>query len=168
MHYRFESIWALDAPTRDVYMLLLNPGDTTSTSMVKSRVLDSGGPDGRGRRAEYRIRSPLLYSIRLTAEVVEVDPPTRLQSVVDGDLAGTGTYHLSAEGEFTRVRFDWNVRTTKGWMNLLGPIGKPLFVWAHDRVMDELIRAMAHHLDATLLWSESRLVSSGRGGNGDA
>ena len=35
----------------------------------------------------------------------------------------------------TAVVYEWNVSTTKPWMNLLAPIARPLFAWNHDWVM---------------------------------
>ena len=35
----------------------------------------------------------------------------------------------------TAVVYEWNVRTTKPWMNLLAPIARPVFAWNHDWVM---------------------------------
>ena len=31
--------------------------------------------------------------------------------------------------------YDWNVATTKAWMNLLAPVARPVFKWNHDVVM---------------------------------
>ncbi len=97
--------------------------------------------------------------MEFVAEVVEVERPERLHSIVSGDLEGTGTYHLTPDDGTTTVRFDWQVTTTKRWMNLLAPLAQPVFVWAHDRVMDQLISSMAHNLDAHLISSRTRLVT---------
>ena len=31
--------------------------------------------------------------------------------------------------------YEWNVATTKAWMNLIAPIARPVFEWNHDWVM---------------------------------
>ena len=36
----------------------------------------------------------------------------------------------------TTVTYDWNIVTTKRWMNLLAPVAKPFFQWNHDVVME--------------------------------
>jgi hypothetical protein len=33
------------------------------------------------------------------------------------------------------VLYEWNVATTKPWMNLIAPIARPVFQWNHDWVM---------------------------------
>ena len=52
-----------------------------------------------------------------------------------GELTGKGRRQLSADGDVTTVRYDWNVSTTKPWMNLLAPVARPVFKWNHDVVM---------------------------------
>jgi len=32
--------------------------------------------------------------------------------------------------------YDWQVSTTKKWMNIFAPIAEPLFKWNHDKVMN--------------------------------
>ena len=39
------------------------------------------------------------------------------------------------DGGSTRVRYDWRVKTTKPWMNLLAPVARPFFKWNHDVIM---------------------------------
>ena len=34
-----------------------------------------------------------------------------------------------------RSLYEWNVATTKAWMNLLAPLARPVFEWNHDWVM---------------------------------
>ena len=53
-----------------------------------------------------------------------------------GELEGSGAWTLwSGEGA-THIRYDWNVRTTRWWMNLLAPVARPLFARNHDIVME--------------------------------
>ena len=52
------------------------------------------------------------------------------------------------------VRYEWRVRTKRGWMNLLAPIARPFFKWNHDYVMQRGGEALADLLDARLLGVE--------------
>jgi hypothetical protein len=49
------------------------------------------------------------------------------------------------------VVFDWRVRTTRAWMNLLGPIARPAFIWNHDRLMAAGGAGLARELGVSLL-----------------
>jgi hypothetical protein len=52
---------------------------------------------------------------------------------------------------FTRVTYDWRVRTNKAWMNWMAPIARPAFSWNHDKIMTEGGQALAARLGVKLL-----------------
>lgn len=163
-HYRFESEWELTAPIGAVFELLTHPEDFRHwwPSVTDSRLLNEGDDEGRGARAAYTLRSPVLYSMSFEANSVEVDRPRRLHTLVRGDLIGTGTHLLEEREGRTIVRFLWYVSTTKRWMNLLAPVARPLFVWAHDHVLREGAAAMAERLGGRLLSIRTRVVERSR------
>lgn len=160
-HYRFESEWSLTAPIEKVFDLVSSPEDFSDwwPSVKSSRLLDAGASDGVGRRAAYRLRSPLIYSMNFEARAIEVEKPSFVHTLVRGDLVGTGTYLLDTDGSATRVRFLWYVSTTKHWMNLLAPLAKPIFVWAHNHVMSEGAAGMARRLHCRLVSTHTRLIN---------
>ena len=47
--------------------------------------------------------------------------------------------------------FEWNVATTKRWMNELAPLARPLFERNNDVVMRWGGEGLAGHLDCNLL-----------------
>lgn len=47
--------------------------------------------------------------------------------------------------------YEWNVETTKLWMNLLGPVASPVFDYNHDAVMRRGAEGLARRLDCILL-----------------
>jgi hypothetical protein len=51
----------------------------------------------------------------------------------------------------TAVLYDWEVSSTKRWMNLLGPLGRPVFEHNHDVVMSWGGEGLARRLGARLL-----------------
>lgn len=159
-HYQFQSEWALTAPIGRVFELACHPEDFSAwwPSVTRSRLVEEGDAEGVGTRAAYTLRSPLWYSMSFATTVVEVDRPSRIHALVRGDLIGTGTYLLEGGEHRTRVRFLWNVSTTKTWMNLLAPLARPLFVWAHQHVMRQGAVAMAERLEATLLSTKTAVA----------
>lgn len=152
-HYRFESEWELEAPIDRVFELLTHPEDFQRwwPSVTQSQRLEEGDEDGVGAVAAYTLRSPVFYSMDFQAKALEVERPRRIHTLVRGDLIGTGTYELEQREGRTMIRFLWYVSTTRRWMNLVAPVARPLFVWAHHHVMREGAAAMAAHFGGRLI-----------------
>jgi hypothetical protein len=51
----------------------------------------------------------------------------------------------------THARFEWQIRTTPVWMNLLAVFARPLIKWNHDAVMRRGGEALARMLNARLV-----------------
>ena len=56
---------------------------------------------------------------------------------------------ISADGG-TLVRYNWDIRTTRRWMNLLAPVARPVFSWTHDELMREGGQSLARRLGLDL------------------
>lgn len=159
-HYEFETEWALTAPLSKVSETIAQAERYESwwPSVRRSELLTEGDEVGVGRRTSFTIRSRLYYQMSFDMKALEIDLPNRAHYLVRGDLIGTGTYLLHQDRGNTVVRFLWQVSTTQRWMNLLAPLAKPVFVWAHGAVMREGAKAMADHLGERLLWATTRVV----------
>lgn len=159
-HYRFESEWELEAPIDRVFDLLSHPEDFQRwwPSVTRSERLEEGDEDGVGAIAEYTLRSPVFYSMDFQAKALEVERPRRIHTLVRGDLIGTGTYELEQLEGRTMIRFLWYVSTTRRWMNVVAPLARPLFVWAHHHVMREGAVAMAAQFGGRLIGIKTRAV----------
>lgn len=68
-----------------------------------------------------------------------------------GELTGTGHWRLFEQGGVTAVTYEWNVHTTKAWMNVLAPVARPLFAYNHNVVMGWGGEGMARRLGCSLL-----------------
>ena len=67
-----------------------------------------------------------------------VEKPHLLEGDASGELAGTGRWRLFCEDgdvPVTAVVYEWDVHTTKPWMNAIAPLAAPVFEWNHDWVM---------------------------------
>lgn len=161
-HYMFETEWVVTAPIEDVFEIISRPEEYSSwwPHVKESQRLSDGGADGVGATAFYTIKSPWGYSMRFELKTIEVDRPKRVHALVRGELVGTGTHYLETRPEGTLVRLHWYVSTTKRWMNVIAPIARPAFAFAHKYVMYEGCEAMAKKLGARLLAAESRMVGS--------
>ena len=67
-----------------------------------------------------------------------------------------GRWTLTPADGGTLVRYDWDVRTTRWWMNLAAPVARPVFTWNHDALMREAAQGLARRLDAELELPDSR------------
>jgi hypothetical protein len=105
-------------------------------------------PDERYRIA-WRSRVP--YQLEFDFEVVDLDEPRSMHGVAGGALTGMGHWRLYEQDGVTAVTYEWNVETTKLWMNVLGPLARPVFEYNHDIVMRWGGEGLARRLDCNLL-----------------
>jgi uncharacterized protein YndB with AHSA1/START domain len=94
--------------------------------------LTPGDAGGIGALRRYTWSSRLPYRLSFEMRVTRVEKRSSLEGVAEGDLRGSGRWHLTPEGDTTHVRYDWTVITTKPWMNVLGPLLQPAFRWNHN------------------------------------
>jgi hypothetical protein len=101
----------------------------------------------------YRIawRSRIPYDLEFDFTVLEMDEPRSMSGVASGELEGTGHWRLYEQNGVTAVTYEWNVRTTKPWMNLLAPVAKPVFAYNHDVVMRWGGEGLAERLGCKLI-----------------
>ena len=112
------------------------------------------GEDRIGEVARYTWRSRLPYALAFDMEVIEVRRPAYMRGEATGELAGTGVWRLFEEDGVTAVLYDWDVRTTRPWMNALAPLLRPVFAWNHDWVMRNGGTGLASLLGCELLASD--------------
>jgi hypothetical protein len=96
-------------------------------------------------------RSRIPYELEFEFEVLELDPPCCMAGAATGELAGTGEWRLFEQGGMTAVTYDWNIHTTKAWMNALAPVARPVFEYNHNVVMRWGGEGLARRLDCNLL-----------------
>lgn len=96
-------------------------------------------------------RSRIPYDLEFEFAVTELDEPRSMRGDAIGELTGSGHWRLFEQDGVTAVLYDWNVRTTKGWMNLLAPVARPFFEYNHDVVMGWGGEGLARWLDCNLL-----------------
>jgi uncharacterized protein YndB with AHSA1/START domain len=151
--YRFLTTWCVEAPIERVYPVIHDSAGYPAwwTGVVSVEVLEQGDDLGVGELARYGWRSVLPYTLTFDARVTRVEPPHLMEGRATGELEGVGTWRLFAGPGCTAVVYDWRVRTTKPWMNALGPLPRPAFAWNHDRVMRQGGIGLARHLGARLI-----------------
>lgn len=135
--YTFVTTWSIDAPIDAVWDAIYHSERWPQWwKGVESVVeLKPGDAQGVGSVRRYVWKSQLPYRLAFEMRVTRVERPVRLEGAATGELEGTGRWDLSRDGEHTVVRYTWNVRTTRPWMNVLDPIARPVFSWNHHVVM---------------------------------
>ena len=110
-----------------------------------------GDERGVGSVHRYTWKSKLPYRLSFDMQTTRVEPPLLLEGIAIGELEGRGLWQLSTDGSDTIVRYDWNVATTKRWMNLLSPIALPLFEWNHNVVMSWGVEGLGKRLGVAVI-----------------
>jgi hypothetical protein len=108
--------------------------------------LEPGDPTGVGAVRRYTWGSRLPYRLTFSMRTTVVQSPRLLEGVAQGELNGTGRWTLSQAGPNTHVQYDWQVSTSRAWMNALAPVLAPMFRWNHGEVMAEGARGLARFL----------------------
>jgi len=110
--------------------------------------LEPAAADGTGRRLRLLFRTRLPYMLGFDIRVTSVQPPSELEAEATGELEGTGRWTLTSADGGTLVRYTWDIRTTRRWMNLLAPVARPVFSWNHDELMRAGGQGLARRLGA--------------------
>ena len=151
--YRFLTTWLLEAPREEVWDVLEDalrwPEWWRGVVGVEQR---GGVPAGQvGSRYAIEWRSRIPYPVRFEFEVDTVDRPALMDGRARGELEGSGCWRLFQEGDVTAVTYDWEVGTTKRWMNAVAPVARPVFRYNHDVVMRQGGEGLARRLGARLI-----------------
>lgn len=136
--YHFVTNWDVEAPVEQVFEVI---GDSLRwpewwRGIKAVREVSDHEPQGLGNRRRYTFRSFLPYDLVFEMQVTRVDEPVALEGHATGELEGDGRWSFTATATGTHIRYVWDVRTTRWWMNLLAPVARPVFAWNHGIVMD--------------------------------
>ena len=96
-------------------------------------------------------RSRIPYELKFEFTVRELDEPCSMSGDATGELDGSGHWRVFEHDGVTAVTYEWNVGTTKPWMNALGPVARPVFEYNHDVVMRWGGEGLARRLGCRLL-----------------
>jgi len=153
MEYRFVTLWRIEAPIEAVCEAIshsLNwPQWWCNVESVEE--LAPGDARGIGSVRRYTWRGRLPYRLTFNICVVHAIPLTSVEGIASGDVEGQGRWFFATDGAVTSARFEWQIRTTTVWMNLLALVARPLIKWNHDGVMRHGGEALARRLNARLV-----------------
>jgi uncharacterized protein YndB with AHSA1/START domain len=154
--YEFLTTWCLEAPRERVWDAIWESERWPEwwRGVVAARTVSAGDESGVGQVGRYTWRSRLPYDLEFEMATTRVAKPHLLEGEARGELAGIGRWRLfEQDGDVpvTAVIYEWNVSTTRPWMNLLAPLARPVFEWNHDWVMRNGGEGLAALLGCRLL-----------------
>jgi uncharacterized protein YndB with AHSA1/START domain len=135
--YRFLTTWLLEAERERVWEAIYDSERWPEwwKGVLEAEELEEGDESGVGRYGRYIWKSKLPYRLEFFVRTTKVEKPHLLEGDAEGELAGVGRWRLFEQDGATAVLYEWNVHTTRAWMNLLTPIARPIFAVNHDYVM---------------------------------
>jgi hypothetical protein len=151
--YRFLTTWLLEADRERVWDAIYESERWPEwwKGVLVADKLEEGDDEGVGQYGRYVWKSKLPYRLEFFVRTTRVEKPYLLEGDATGELAGIGRWRLLEQDGITAVLYEWNVRTTRPWMNLLAPLGRPFFAVNHDYVMRNGGRGLANLLGTRLL-----------------
>jgi len=152
--YAFLTTWLLESPRQPVWEALHDqarwPEWWRGVEEAEELSRPPGGDDV-GTVVRMAWKSLLPYRVGFEVTTTRVEHPHLLEGHAVGELEGVGRWRLYEQEGITAVLYEWNVRTTKPWMNLLAPLLRPVFEWNHDWVMTRGGEGIAQLLGCRLL-----------------
>src|SRR3989338_8227962 len=153
MGYRLAAVCHIEAPLDavcDAISPSLNwPQWWRNVESVEELV--PGDARGIGSVRRYTWRGRLPYRLTFDIRVSHIEPLAAIEGIASGDVEGLGRWSFTTDGAVTIVRYEWQIRTTPVWMNLLALFARPFIKWNHDAVMQQGGEALARMLNARLV-----------------
>ena len=151
--YRFLTTWLLETERERVWEAVYESERWPEwwQGVIEAERIEEGDAAGIGQLGRYVWKSKLPYKLEFLMRTTRVERPHLLEGEASGELAGVGRWRFFEQGGVTAAIYEWNVTTTRAWMNLLSPIARPIFAVNHDYVMRNGGEGIAELLGARLL-----------------
>jgi len=136
--YKFETIWKIDAPLEKVWDVVEDADAWPEwwPGVLRSVELKPGHENGVGSIRRTTWKSALPYKLEFDSEILRVERHRLIEARAFGELDGPGLWQFDVtDDDKIRVQYDWTVKTTKAWMNMLAPVARPFFRWNHNTIM---------------------------------
>ncbi len=136
--YHFFTDWRVKARAEEISEVL---GDATELPRWWPAVyldvqrVKAGDENRIGEEISLYTKGFLPYTLRWSFIVTEVIPHKRIKLESRGDFVGYGIWTFEQDGEYTNVRYEWNIEAQKPLLKTLSPILKPIFEANHKWAM---------------------------------
>ena len=143
--YVFVDEWDVDAPIEMVFQALADARSYPRWWKPVYIDVEADGPPEVGRVSRQHFKGRLPYRLKTRSEIVRLEPPTRVEAEVDGDLSGRGIWTLTPSDGGVHVRFDWHVNADRALLRVLTPVLRPLFRWNHNWAIKRAIAGLERY-----------------------
>lgn len=130
--YVFLDEWDVAAPREAVFGAIADARTYPEWWRPVYISTEADGPPAVGVESRQHFKGRLPYTLKTRSRIVALDPPSRVEADVVGDLRGKGIWTLSERDGGTHVRFDWTVFADRPLIRRLTPVLRPLFRWNHN------------------------------------
>lgn len=130
--YVFIDEWDVHAPIEAVFDALADARTYPKWWTPVYLDVQSDGPPAIGRVSTELFKGRLPYRLRMTSEIVRLDPPREFEINASGDLSGRGIWTLTPRTDAVHVRFDWRVNADRMLLRVLTPVLRPIFRANHN------------------------------------
>jgi uncharacterized protein YndB with AHSA1/START domain len=151
--YEFLTTWLLESTREPVFDALYAQERWPQwwRGVERADEVAPGDESRIGAVSQMVWRSFLPYRVEFEVTTTRVERPHLLEGRAVGELEGVGRWRLFEQDGVTAVLYEWDVATTRAWMNLVAPIARPIFEWNHDWVMARGGEGLARLLGCRLL-----------------
>jgi uncharacterized protein YndB with AHSA1/START domain len=151
--YAFLTTWLLESPREPVFDAIYAQERWPEwwRGVERADEVAPGDDDRIGAVSRMAWRGFLPYRVEFEVTTTRVERPHLMEGRAVGELEGLGRWRLFDHGGVTAVVYEWDVATTRAWMNLLAPVARPIFEWNHDWVMRRGGEGLARLLGCRLL-----------------
>lgn len=154
--YRFLTIWRIEAPLEKVYATILDslhwPDWWPSVKKVSETA--SGNANGINSIRRYSWQGRLPYRVEFDVRATRIEDLVAIEGRAHGDLDGVGRWKFARKGAVSVVHYEWHVRSTRWWMNLVAPLARSTFIRNHTQIMEQGGKSLARLLRAPLVGQE--------------
>jgi uncharacterized protein YndB with AHSA1/START domain len=151
--YSFLTTWLLGSPREPVWDAIYDEAAWPEwwRGVEVAEELRPGDALGVGTKSRMAWRGPLPYRVEFEVTATKIERFSLMEGQAVGDLEGIGRWRLYEQDGVTAVLYEWDVATTKPWMNRMAPLLRPVFEWNHDWVMRRGGEGIAERLGCELL-----------------
>ncbi len=142
MGFRYERAWRIPMAVDDLWASL---EQTDRYPQWWPWLRDAALPAlTTGSTASFTVAPPLPYHLSLQLHLVAVEPARRIDAVVAGDLVGSASLNVRADGPSSSVvELRWDLNLARPALQRLSAVARPVLEWGHEMVVHAAVAGFA-------------------------